>query len=212
MSVPTTPARQIERYLERLRSSLRALPAGQVDDIAREIRSHLLESAGAEAGLAEQQVAAAIARLGEPEALAAAYVLDDLAVRAQTSASPILLLRVAGSWARRSLRGVRDLFVAIVGYATAFIGLGCALFKPFIPERVGLWVQHVPPDDVAYQLGRVSSPPADARELLGWYIIPLGLLVGGLAFVATTRYLRARVRKYRAASRPPMDPDSRGNR
>ena len=104
MSVPTTPARQIERYLERLRSSLRALPAGQVDDIAREIRSHLLESAGAEAGLAEQQVAAAIARLGEPEALAAAYVLDDLAVRAQTSASPILLLRVAGSWARRSWR------------------------------------------------------------------------------------------------------------
>ena len=211
MSVTSQEHRDIDRYVERLRSSLRSLPVGQVDDITREIRSHLLETVDGAGGLDRQQLGDTFARLGEPESLAAAYKMDHLAVRAQTTSSPILLLRLAGLWATRSLEGIRDLLVAVTGYAVAFIGTGCALLKPFIPARVGLWAQHVPPGDVTYQLGRVSTPPSDARELLGWYIVPLGLIVGGLAFVATTRYLRARVRKYRAAGSPRVDSVARGS-
>jgi hypothetical protein len=210
MSVTSQAQREIDGYMQRLRSGLRSLPVGQVDDITREIRSHLLETAEGEGGLDRQLLDAAMARLGEPETLAAAYEMDHLALRAQATGSPILLLRLAGFWATRSLEGIRDLLVAVAGYAVAFIGIGCAVLKPFMPERIGLWAQHVPPDDVAYQLGRVSSPPSDARELLGWYIVPLGLLVGGLAFVATTRYLRARVRRYRAAGSPRSDSIPRG--
>ena len=191
--------REIDRYLERLRSSLRSLPPGEVDDIVREIQSHLIDSAE-HAGRADpQRLAGAMARLGDPAALASAYLMDNLALRAQATRSPILLLRLASLWATRSLEGVVALIVAFLGYGAALIALGCALFKPFTPERIGLWVRQVAPDDVSYQLGRVSAPPTDARELLGWYIIPLGLIVGAAALALTTRYLLGKVRKYRKA-------------
>jgi hypothetical protein len=46
MSAVPAADREIESYLKRLKASLRGLPAEQVEDIVREIRSHLIESAG----------------------------------------------------------------------------------------------------------------------------------------------------------------------
>ena len=190
--------REIESYLRQLKESLRGLPVEQVDDIVREIRSHLLESAGSD----RERLTEALARLGDPAVLGSAYRMDDLALRAQSSRSPLLLLRLVMHWATRSLEGLGALVVAFLGYGTALIALGCALVKPFMPDRVGLWVQRVPPDDWSFQLGRVTVPPADAREVLGWYIVPLGLLVGAIALTATSRYLLAKVRKFRRAGSP----------
>ena len=186
---------EIESYLTRLRTSLRGLPAEQVEDIVREIRSHLRESAGTD----RERLTEALARLGDPATLGSAYRMDDLALRAQSSRSPLLLLRLVMHWATRSLEGLGALVVAFLGYGTALIALGCALVKPFMPERVGLWVQRLPPDDWSFQLGRVPVAPTDAREVLGWYIVPLGLLVGAIALTATSRYLLAKVRKFRSA-------------
>ena len=188
--------REIESYLRRLKASLHGLPAEQVEDIVREIRSHLLESSGSDG----ERLSEALARLGDPAVLGSAYRMDDLALRAQSSRSPLLLLRLAMHWATRSIEGIGALVVATLGYGTAVIALGCALLKPFMPARVGLWVQRVPPDDWSFQLGRVAAPPTDAREVLGWYIVPLGLLVGALALTATSRYLLAKVRKLRRAA------------
>ena len=198
MSAVPVAEREIERYLTRLRAALRDVPAEQVEDIVRESRSHLVESAGSD----RERLAEAFVRLGDPVTLGSAYRMDDLALRAQTSRSPILLLRLVMHWATRSLEGLGALVVAFLGYGTALIALGCALFKPFMPDRVGLWVQRVPPDDWSFQLGRVATAPADAREVLGWYIVPLGLLVGAIALTATSRYLLAKVRRFRRARSP----------
>ena len=198
MSAVPAADREIESYLKRLKASLRGLPAEQVEDIVREIRSHLIESAGND----RERLIETFVRLGDPEALGSAYRIDDLALRAQTSRSPLLLLRLVMHWATRSLEGLGALVVAFLGYGTALIALGCALFKPFMPERVGLWVQRVPPDDWSFQLGRVAVAPTDAREVLGWYIVPLGLLVGAIALTATSRYLLVKVRKLRRAPSP----------
>jgi hypothetical protein len=104
-------------------------------------------------------------------------------------------------WATRSVEGIWALVVAFLGYGTALIALGCALLKPFTPERIGLWVREDATGDLSYQLGRVAMPPTDARELLGWYIVPLGLVVGALALTVTTRYLLGRVKKLRQSPR-----------
>jgi hypothetical protein len=199
MSAAARAERAIDSYLRQLRAALGALPAAQVDDIIREIRSHLIDSAAGDNGSDPRRVTDAIVRLGDPARLANAYLMESLALRAQSTHSPLLLLRLVSRWAARSLEGLVALVLAFFGYAIALIGVGCALFKPFIPERIGLWVRQVPPDDWSYQLGRVSAPPTDARELLGWYMIPLGLVIGGVAFAATTRFLLAKVRSYRSS-------------
>jgi hypothetical protein len=180
---------------------MRSLPAAQADDITREIRSHLVESTERNGELDPQLLAAAIDRLGDPATLAGAYVMDSLAEQAQVTRSPFLLLRMVSLWATRSFEGVVALAVAFIGYAAALISFGCALFKPFMPERIGLWVREVQPGDPTYQLGRLAVPPTDARELLGWYIVPLGLIAGAAFLVLTTRYLLGKVRKYRSGRR-----------
>jgi hypothetical protein len=188
---------EVDAYLKQLRTSLRSLPAEQADDIAREIRSHLVESAERSGQLDPQLLADAIARLGDPATLAGAYVMDSLALRAQATRSPFLLLRMVSLWATRSFEGALALAAAFLGYGAALIAFGCAVLEPFMPERIGLWVREVTPGDAEYQLGRVLVPPTDARELLGWYIIPLGLIAGAGFLTLTTRYLLAKVRKFR---------------
>jgi hypothetical protein len=55
--------------------------------------------------------------------------------------------------------------------------------KFFQPGRVGLWKLADPTDDWSFSLGAVDAP--GARELLGWWLIPVGLALGiGLLLLA----------------------------
>jgi hypothetical protein len=67
-----------------------------------------------------------------------------------------------------------------------------ALLKPFAPDRVGLWIQDAP-DGPDISLGITRSPAGP--EILGWWSIPIGLLLGaGLLFV-TWRFSLTAVRR-----------------
>src|SRR5438876_7738662 len=62
-----------QRYLDELRRQLVRLPAAERDDAVKEIGSHI-----AEARAAGMPLAAILARLGQPDALARAYAADYL--------------------------------------------------------------------------------------------------------------------------------------
>lgn len=189
MTAPTAAEKQVDAYLERLRSALRSMPSPDVDDILRELRSHLTEVASTDGRWDASAAAAAITRLGEPVRLAEQYQLQQLAARAQSQRSPVLLVRLVARWAARSIAGVWALLLAALGYSVTVVTLACALLKPFYPERIGLWVVTTADGDLTFQLGRVIEPMPDARELLGWFILPLGLIVAIVSFALTTRYL-----------------------
>src|SRR6185503_2746085 len=86
------------------------------------------------------------------------------------------------------------LFVlGIVGYATGGSLMLSALAKIITPDRIGAWV-----GGGHFSIGTVSDP--GARDVLGWWLVPLGLAVGALIVFATTRLLRwtlrfARIRR-----------------
>jgi len=101
MNAAARAEHEIDDYLKRLRPALSALPAAQADDIIKELRSHLIDTAVVDNQLDTQRVADAIARLGDPATLASAYLMDNLALRAQTTRSPLLLLRLVALWAAR---------------------------------------------------------------------------------------------------------------
>src|SRR6516165_8376960 len=85
----TSEAQQrLEEYLGRLRERLRGLHADDIREIVEELRSHILDKAGAGGQLTAAGVAAALTALGSPEKLAGEYVTDSLLAQAEISRTP----------------------------------------------------------------------------------------------------------------------------
>jgi uncharacterized membrane protein len=203
---------KVDRYLDELRRGLRALPADHAQDIVNEIRSHIYDASRlAEEPTTDAGVAAALKRLGSPTALASTYVdstvsnstVIDSTYGDSTNAawnpfakvvhrsSPLLLVRSALRWVSLSVVGLFGLIAVLAAYGLAAVFALCALAKPFSPDSAGLW--KISADHVSLQLG-IGDPPtaAGAQELLGWWIIPVGLIVAAfLSWLATKVLLRA---------------------
>jgi hypothetical protein len=185
--------KQIESYLLRLRHGLRGMNGAEADDIVAELRSHIDEKTAA--GVAIDMILAA---LGSPERLANEYLTEDLLARAEVSRSPWRVLDGLFRWASLSIAGFFALLGAIAGYFFGGAFLLCALLKPFHPQGAGLWVFQTGVGDVEYSvhLG-FAGPPAGGRELLGWWIIPLGLALGGGLILLTSRFALWFARRFR---------------
>lgn len=182
---PPTPD-PVDIYLTALRRQLAGLPAGDVEEILREIRGHIAER-GAESGSGSgtTPVAEILRQLGPPEQIGALYRADALVAQARESFSPALIIRTTIRWASKTVVGFGASLLGLIGYS---IGVGlivCAVLKPFLPGDVGLWVN---PTD-GFVLG-VEVPRPHGQELLGWWLIPYGIGVGVAFILGTTVFLR----------------------
>jgi uncharacterized membrane protein len=179
---------RIENYLNRLGSALRGLPPEYKDDILREIRAHIMDSAEHSA----DQVGAVdrvLRLLGTPEELAARYSAECQLERASRSFSPWVLLRTCWQWARLGIKGTLAFFVAVFGYGLA-LGFTVAVFlKPFLPSQVGMWIG---PEGL--NIGPLAHPK-QMHELLGNYFVPVIAAAAFLTAIATTHLLRWMMRK-----------------
>lgn len=195
MPLAAIPQTKIDQYLAELRAQLRSLPQEQAMDIVEEIRSHIRDAAGVGGATSEASINAALSRLGPPSALAASYVTDSLLARAQRTRMPWTILRGIFRWATLSVKGVLVFTVCLIGYAFGASFLLAALAKPFNP-KVGLWlVNH---DTYSLALGMTDAIP-QGRELLGWNLIWIGLVLGGGTVLLTTYFGLWCIRKFRHA-------------
>ena len=174
---------RIDSYLMQLRRSLGELPAEEVADILQEIRGHILERAESAGELTDERLAEILRALGRPEDIAPLYQAEALMARARTSFSPTLLLRGALRWAMLSVKGFVMFVVALVGYGLALGLLAGGFAKMIAPNQIGAWV-----GPGSFSIGTTSSH--SAHDMLGWWLVPVGLIVGTLALVATTWVLR----------------------
>jgi hypothetical protein len=186
MTIPADAQRDMDAYLAALRKRLRPLAASDAQEILDEIRSHILDKTAAQGAMNPESLAATLAALGSPEALAGDYVTNALLHRAQSSRSPFPLLRALFRWAGLSFAGFITLILSLIGYFIGGAFFLCALLKPFHPQSAGLWRIPDPhdPSSISLRLG-FSLPPPGAHELLGWWIIPLGLFAGALLVLFT---------------------------
>lgn len=178
---------ELERYLRRLRYALRPLPSEEREEIVREVRSHFLdrvESSGADRVASVRSTAQA---LGPPEEYARTFVRDYRVTAALTDGSGFAMLyevvRLAGS-GMRWLVGLM-LFLIVFGVAVGLVVVG--LLKLVFPESVGLWYAS---DLGVLGMGWVdASTAAEARELLGYWIVPLNVALGVLLYRVGTVFL-----------------------
>jgi len=177
---------QVNNYLRQLRASLTGMTVSEREDIVEEIRMHIRErSSDLSTG-----VDAVLVGLGPAEDLAQQYRTGLLVQRARTSRSPVLILRAALRWATTGVEGFIVFVIALIGYATGAVFLLLALLKPLFPANTGLWVG---PDqfNFSFRMGATMTNPASpVHEALGWWLVPVCLVIGALSLALTTKILQ----------------------
>ncbi len=179
---------RIDEFLKEVRDGLRGIPGAQAAELIEELRGHIFERVEGSGEPTDAAIADALNRLGRPQELAAMYVAENIVTRAELSFSPWLVLTGIIRWAGISLAGVPVFFLSLFGYVLAGSFAISALMKPFAPRRVGLWHLQADPDNFSLILGLSGGPAPEGIELLGWWIIPLGLLIGIGLFLLTARF------------------------
>ena len=189
---------KIDAYLKEVRCELRGMGEEQSREIIAELRSHIVERASADGSLTDPGVDAALATLGSAKELASEYVTDELLARAVVQHAPFRLLDSLFGWASISGAGFLVTIISIFGYFLGAVFVLVAILKPLHPADAGLWALHDSTGDLelSVRLG-FGSPPTNGHELLGWWIVPLGLLIGCGLVVFTTRFALWCVRMYR---------------
>jgi hypothetical protein len=189
---------RIETYLKRVRARLRGLNEENSRDIVEELRSHILDKLATRGEATIAAVDAAILSLGSPEELAGQYLTSESLARAEVSRSPLRILEGLFRWASISISGFFVLAGSAAGYLLGVIFLLLAVLKPLHPESAGLWVSHDNTGDLAISLRLgLSSAPGIGKDVLGWWVIPIGILAGCGFSILTTRFAVWCARQYR---------------
>jgi len=199
MTITASSQQKIDAYLSTLRRQLRGMNAEEVRDIVEEIRSHILDKAAlATEENASGAIDAALATLGSPEELASQYITDNLLARAEASRSPVRILKSLFRWGSLSVAGFFVLLGSLFGYFFGVVFMLVAVAKLFHPHTAGLWALPTDNGDFAlsFRLG-FGGVPAGGRDLLGWWVVPIGWFGGGVLVMLTTHIAVWFVRQYR---------------
>ncbi|MGB8541877.1 MAG: DUF1700 domain-containing protein [Candidatus Acidiferrales bacterium] len=197
MTIPRDANQKTETYLANLRAQLRGFNDQQVAEILAELRSHILDKLDIAGDATPSQVDAVLAALGTPDELAGQYITDSVLARAEVSRSPLRILASLFRWASLSVAGFFVLLGSVFGYFFGVVFVLVAILKPFHPQAAGLWLLHDATGDPEFSFRMGFGTVPAGRDLLGWWIVPLGLLAGCALVTLTTRFALWCARQYR---------------
>jgi hypothetical protein len=180
----------LDRYLARLEAELRNVPLADREEILLETRSHVLERTSRSPSRSVEDV---LSELGPPDAYARRFFPE---ADPEPVGRPVVLGGIArlatGPWM------TIPLFVVVIGaYAVATAAFLIAVWKLVEPNATGLWITELEGGRRSAQL-IVSDPHQKGREILGYWLVPLGLGVAGAIHLAMSALLR---RMYRGDAR-----------
>ncbi|MGC2018632.1 MAG: hypothetical protein WA657_22565 [Candidatus Acidiferrales bacterium] len=206
MNVADDAQQKIETYLASVRRHLRGFNDAEVGEVVEELRSHITDKIEGSRAITAKGVDATLAALGRPEELAAQFVTENLLARTEVSRSPLRILIGLFRWASLSFGGFLVLLGSLAGYFFGIVFVLCALLKPLHPQTAGLWATRDSTGDLIFslRLGFGTVLPG-GKDVLGWWIVPIGLLVGCGLIMLTTRVAVWCVRRCRKPSVLPRD-------
>jgi hypothetical protein len=193
----------LEMYLRTVRDHLQSLSPEDSSEILRELRSHVLDRVKGD--LSNATVSATLTRLGDPREIARINLRMRVAAVAVAHPTPLAVARTLSRLAAIGGKGFLIFILSLTGYAFAGCWVLTALAKPFAPDRVGLWLLPDPTGDLSLSLGRLGAGAA-GHDILGWWIIPIGLMVGAICAFLTyridLRFIRELARPQSTGVRP----------
>lgn len=172
-----------EDYKTRIERVLKPLPLFRREEILLEIQSHIWESIEHDTDASEaEKVLNAVQKLGQPEVYLQPIVGLKLLESAAHSFSPnvvakSLLYMIGGSRVQSALVIVMSILYTVLFVLALMV---CAKF--FFPQNIGLF-QPLSGDD--YLFGFITSE-TPLQDVLGYWFIPLGLLICGILYALIT--------------------------
>jgi hypothetical protein len=186
----------LETYLVQVRGHLKGLSEAEIREVLLELRAHVLDKV--EGNMTPKTVEAAIAALGTPREVGRANVTERVAAVMEKNRGFFGVLAAVVRLAGLSVAGFLVFMVSLIGYSMAAGFLAVAAIKPFAPANTGMWV-----GPGSYSLGfmdRAGMHPG-AHEVMGWWIIPFGLIAGLAIGYLTWLFGRFSVRAMRGSGR-----------
>lgn len=159
----------------------------EAGELRADLEAHLADSfaAGDPTAPETDGLENAIRRLGRPADYLRPLIADELLNRGTRSYNPVPLARgLYHSVGLGSARAIGAIAFGL-GYVLLAAFTAMALLKPLWGDHVGLFRQ----PDGSVSFGIVAETTG-ARELLGYWIIPIAILVAALLYVLLTRALR----------------------
>jgi hypothetical protein len=179
----TASGKTIDSYLAALRRQLRELTDEDANDIVEEIRMHILDKTEGEAP--QESVAETLVALGTPAELANKYCTEEMLARGRAARSPAYIARSVGRWALLTLGGIVVFLLSVLGYGFGGFLFMLGMLKLLHPGTTGVygtWTDH--DKNFRWQSGGPNTPD----ELLGWWLLPIGLVVGAGLLLLTFRF------------------------
>jgi HAAS domain-containing protein len=172
---------RVDSFMARLRAALRGMPEAEIDDILRELRSHISDLAGPQ----ESEIETAIRSLGDPVDLAKKYRAENLIARAECSGSPLAILQGLRHAGRSPVGRFTAAVLYVFGYAIVVTLWRVAIEKVLVPSWAGLW--YAPGDPWSFSLDSSGHGAPGTRELLGWWLVPAAIIAGWMIKYLTDR-------------------------
>lgn len=156
-------------------------------ELRDDLQAHVVDAMAASSGVSElERLDAALSRLGRPMNYLRPLLADELIERGTRTYSPVTIARGI-SYA--IMAGSRRAVIALIfglGYLFLAAFAAMAVLKPLWGEHVGMFRNA----DGTISAGIVARTDG-ARELLGWWTIPIALVLAALLYVLLTKGLRA---------------------
>ena len=184
----------LESYLARLEAALAPVPTADRQDILMEMRSHVVERTRRAPFRSAEEV---LAELGPPEAYARQFLPEEeVAAPARRPDS----LRGIARLATGGLAKLPLLFVVVAAYAIALFTFLLAVAKLMEPDATGLFVSNTPAGRSVMLVW--SHPNHGGRDVLGYGLVPLALLISIAIHLAMSALLRRVLRRDQRVGQP----------
>jgi uncharacterized membrane protein len=182
-----TVAKKIwHQYFRRVKRCARPLKSHQQEELILEIQDHLLESFKQKTGNNEaEKLLNAIDKLGDPEE----YLRPMIADRLLSSASSTLNPKTVFKGLYYDLFGnVKSFLLSLafsLGYLAAFVFAVLSILKIFFPDNIGFFI-----NETGGILIGIIGGESLKTDILGFWNVPLGLLVSLIIYLVLTRNLK----------------------
>ncbi len=191
----------LKNYLAELKSKLKYLPVPErqetLDELHSDILSELQEQKAENPSMEIKFLLSILEKLGKPF-----EVVDEILSKKLTSFQKHYPRRLLTFTCKALLGAVIvsfTSFLSLILYFYGFLNLAMAILKPFIPERIGLFIANQSFHSYGILLKSSMAGTGTTRiqatsELFGYWIIPIGIILGGV-LIFSANFLIIKTRK-----------------